>query len=146
MFLLATTTILVFALHFLPFLLRLPVEKESEGLIVEIAKLNDDKDFAKIELLNEKLLHLRNQNKAQITRVQAIRSRISMLIWSILFVLTVICSAEPVFYVPPQFFGPVTSWLKFPFSPFGSVGVFYYVSGLRSILSRINGLKIAVGV
>lgn len=39
-----------------------------------------------------------------------------------------------VFYLPMEWFGPVHSWMKFPFSPLESVGPFYWVEALRAIL------------
>ena len=46
-------------------------------------------------------------------------------------------SSEPMFYIPHQWFGPLTSWLKFPFAPMGSVGAFYWWSALKSVLGRV---------
>ena len=40
-------------------------------------------------------------------------------IWGIQIVLLIYWSQRAVFYVPGNWFGPLTSWLKFPFAPNG---------------------------
>ncbi|KAJ3272208.1 GET complex subunit get1 [Terramyces sp. JEL0728] len=58
------------------------------------------------------------------------------ILWAFQILLLVIWRAEAVFYIPEQWFGPITNWLKFPFAPEGSVGVFYWWSALKSVLDR----------
>ncbi|KAJ3321015.1 GET complex subunit get1 [Boothiomyces sp. JEL0866] len=55
------------------------------------------------------------------------------ILWAFQILLLIIWRAEPVFYIPEQWFGPITNWLKFPFAP---EGVFYWWSALKSVLDR----------
>jgi tail-anchored protein insertion receptor len=61
-------------------------------------------------------------------------------LWSCQVVILVWYSSTPVFYLPEDWFGPLTSWLKFPFAPVGSVGVFYWWSAIYAFLDRIGKL------
>jgi hypothetical protein len=59
-----------------------------------------------------------------------------LLLWTLQGLCLLIWWSEPVFYIPEQWFGPLTSWLKFPFAPLGSCGVFYWWSALKSLVDR----------
>jgi hypothetical protein len=58
------------------------------------------------------------------------------LLWAFQIFILIYWWAEPVFYVPEQWFGPITDWLKFPFAPIGSCGIFYWWTAIKSILGR----------
>jgi hypothetical protein len=68
-----------------------------------------------------------------------------IILWSVQIFMLVWWWAEPVFWVPEKWFGPMfIGWLKFPFAPEGSCGVFYWWSALKSILDRASQLAAAL--
>lgn len=58
------------------------------------------------------------------------------LLWLVEISIVAWYCATPVFYLPEDWFGPLTSWFKFPFAPYGSVGVFYWWSCVHACLAR----------
>jgi hypothetical protein len=59
-----------------------------------------------------------------------------ILVWLVQIITLFWLWRTPVFYLPEDWFGPLTSWMKFPFAPFGSVGVFYWWSAVHACLGR----------
>lgn len=109
-------------------------------------------EFAKWAKLRRKFDGLINEYEDLSKDIAGIKMKYDMFLsygipstlWTIQIFMLVWWSAEPVFYVPEQWFGPLTSWLKFPFAPLGSVGVFYWWSALKSILDRSSQLFVAI--
>ncbi|KAJ3253626.1 GET complex subunit get1 [Boothiomyces macroporosus] len=65
------------------------------------------------------------------------------LLWAFQILLLVIWRAEPVFYIPEQWFGPITNWLKFPFAPEDQLETFsQYMSNPDTLNLRHAALNI----
>jgi hypothetical protein len=73
---------------------------------------------------------------------KSIERILPIIFWTIQVVMLIWWCSVPVFYVPKTWFGPFLSWLKFPFAPEGSVGIFYWWSALSSFLNRLFNIFI----
>ncbi|KAJ2995129.1 GET complex subunit get1 [Globomyces sp. JEL0801] len=117
---------------------QLIIETSPQSHFAKWAKLKRTfaKQKAEYSVLNS---HVHSHKSSFIFVVS---SALPILLWSFQILLLIVWRAEPVFYVPEQWFGPLTSWLQFPFAPYGSVGVFYWWSALNSVLDRLTALTV----
>ena len=148
MFALCVILLLVVTHHFLERLVSIVMKDGSFKLKTqvlklqqELAKISAQDEFAKWAKTNRKLEQARKDyNNLKTESKSSHDNRFKILNYS-LYGLEIIAliywSSEPMFYIPNEWFGPLTSWLKFPFAPMGSVGAFYWWSALKSVLGRL---------
>ncbi|KAJ3306983.1 GET complex subunit get1 [Kappamyces sp. JEL0829] len=94
----------------------------------ELSAISAQDDFAKWARLRRQFDKVAKEHDELATSVKAFKVYVTSLIsigipvflWGVQIIMLVIWCAEPVFYVPDTWFGPLTSWLKFPFAPNGT--------------------------
>ena len=145
---LVVITALVFAHHFLDKIIAFTdksgfSQKKHEilALQLELASISAQDEFSKWAKVNRKFESLKKEYALDASESQSHSLRIYATVNYGLYFFEILAliywSAEPMFYMPNEWFGPLTSWLKFPFAPLGSVGAFYWWSALKSVLARV---------
>ncbi|KAL2912223.1 GET complex subunit get1 [Polyrhizophydium stewartii] len=98
--------------------------------------------WAKLRRKYDKLIsEFEQKSRAHASRKKAFKLSVSWGLWALFWILQiafiVIWRAHPMFYVPRDWVGPFTRWLRFPLAPPGSVSVLYWFYACRSMFARI---------
>nr|KAJ3421158.1 GET complex subunit get1 [Polyrhizophydium stewartii] len=91
-----------------------------------IADRDEFAKWAKLRRKYDKLIsEFEQKSRAHASRKKAFKLSVSWGLWALFWILQiafiVIWRAHPMFYVPRDWVGPFTRWLRFPLAPPGSV-------------------------
>lgn len=139
-----TSILVVVLIHYIFNIVEFDIVSEKKVFIKELQeKLKNTSaqdEFAKWAKLkrnfDKKIVELQLLRKNQSNYIFLIQS----ILWSLQIGLLVYYMYEPMFYVPLEWFGPLTNWLKFPFAPNGSCGIFYWWCAIKSVLYQSTNL------